>query len=230
MKSSTAILVFTQEVSKDASRKMLTPSKNAEVNRLIFSQLNNFVGRTASAAASSSSSLPVFYSNQLVSDNKNTFGKQLSVAIQAVFEKGFDKLICIGNDCPALSKIQILDAVEKLKITDTVVGPDQRGGVYLLGISKDSFHAETFENLAWQSGRMLASYLKQFAKQNISFLETLADIHTFEELQAYTSSRYFIRFLLQLIEKSALKKIYRYSYLFNSQLIRFSSLRAPPSF
>jgi uncharacterized protein len=223
LKNTTAILIFTQEISKDASRKTLTPNKNTEVNRLIFSQLNNFVGRTAST-----SNLSVFYSNQLIEENKNGFGKQLSAAIQAVFKKGFEKVICVGNDCPALGKAQISDAAEKLKLTDTVIGPDQRGGVYLIGVSKSTFSAEAFENIAWQSGMMLASYLKQFANQNISFLETLADIHTFEELQTYTSSRYFISFLLQLIEKSTAKTKHNYPYLFDSQLLRTTSLRAPP--
>lgn len=223
MKNSTAILIFTQEVSKDVSRKNLTPTKNTGVNHLIFNQLNNFVGRTAA-----SSNLSVFYSNQLIEDSNSCFGKQLSASIQAVFRKGFEKVICVGNDCPALSKIQILDAAEKLKLANSVVGPDQRGGVYLLGVSKNSFNAEAFENIAWQSGMMLGSYLKQFADQNISFLETLADIHTFEELQVYSSSRYFIRYLLQFIEKSLSKKTFKLSYLFGSQLIRLSSLRAPP--
>jgi uncharacterized protein len=223
LKNSTAILIFTQEVSKDAARKNLTPTKNTGVNQLIFNQLNNFIGRTAAA-----SNLSVFYSNQLIEDSKSSFGKQLSAAIQAVFKKGFEKVICVGNDCPALSKIQILDAAEKLKLANTVLGPDQRGGVYLLGVSKNTFNAEIFENIAWQSGMMLGSYLKQFANQNISLLETLADIHTFEELQVYSSSRYFIRYLLQFIEKSLSKKTSILSYLLDSQFIRFYSLRAPP--
>ena len=223
MKNSTAILIFVQDLSKDASRKTLTPTKNLGVNRLVFSRLNSFVGRT-----SGSTNLPVFYSNQLILGNKSNFGKQLSAAIQAVFNKGFEKVICVGNDCPALNKTQILDAAEKLQTNDTVIGPDERGGVYLLGISKNTFNSETFEKLAWQSGKMLASYIKQYAQQRIIALETLADIHTFEELQNYSSSRFFIRFLLQFIEKSLSRNTYNYSYLFDNQLIRFSSLRAPP--
>lgn len=223
MKNSTAILIFSQEASKDASRKSLTPTKNRGVNHLIFSHLNNFVGRTAT-----SSNLIVFYSNQLIDGSISGFGKQLSSSIQAVFSKGFEKVICIGNDCPALSKVQILEAAEKLQVSNSVLGPDQRGGVYLLGVTKNTFKAEQFENLAWQSGMMVESYLKQFVHQNISFLETLDDVHTFEELHAYASSRYFIRFLLQFIEKSFSKKTFKIPYLFDRQLIRISSLRAPP--
>jgi glycosyltransferase A (GT-A) superfamily protein (DUF2064 family) len=219
-----------QEVSKDSSEKMLTPTKNNGVNTLIFNQLNNLIGRTA-AAVSSSTSLPIFYSNQLLSaSNKNTFGKQLSEAIQLIFNNGFEKVICVGNDCPSLNKTQISEAAQKLNYSDTVLGPDKRGGVYLLGVSKDTFDSIQFENLAWQSSKMLESYTQQFAQQNIALLESLPDIHTFEDLQTYTSTRYFISFLLQIIQDIYKKTVHQYLYLSYNKTITIKSLRAPPCF
>lgn len=228
MSTPTAILIFTQEASKEASRKILTPSKNKEVNQLVFTKLNHFVGQTATAAASNSTKLTVFYSNQLISANKSSFGKQLSLAIQSVFEKGFEKVICLGNDCPALDKNRILEAADKLQTTDAVIGPDNRGGVYLLGISRKNFKPETFENLAWQSEKMLESYIKQFANQSILMLEALSDIHSFQELQTYTASRYFITILLQVIERVTLKIQDFYCLLIENRFVRSLSLRAPP--
>lgn len=228
MSTPTAILIFTQEASKEASRKILTPSKNKGVNQLVFTKLNHFVGQTATAAASNSTKLTVFYSNQLISANKSSFGKQLSLAIQSVFEKGFEKVICLGNDCPALDKNRILEAADKLQTTDAVIGPDNRGGVYLLGISRKDFKPETFENLAWQSEKMLESYIKQFANQSILMLEALSDIHSFQELQTYTASRYFITILLQVIERVTLKIQDFYCLLIENRFVRSLSLRAPP--
>ena len=224
MSKPTAILIFAQDVSQEISRKNLAPRSNQGANRQVFRQLNSFVGRTCS-----STNLPVFYSNQLITNNTNAFGKQLSEAIQVVLDKGFEKIICVGNDCPALHKTQILEAAEKLQTVDSVIGPDERGGVYLLGISKDTFNAEIFETIAWQSKNMLESYFRLFPQQSVSLVETLADIHTFKELQTYTSSRYFIVFLLQIIEKLTSKIAYLYTYLFDSQLVRHSSLRGPPA-
>lgn len=223
MKNATAILIFTQEVDTDASRKLLTPLKNKGVNKLIFSKLNDFVERT-----SSSTHLPVFTSRQFVKNNQKSYGKQLTAAINAVFEKGFEKIICIGNDCPALSKAQILKSVQKLQTNDTVVGPDLRGGVYLIGLSKNTFCAETFENIAWQSEKMLESYIKNFPYQQISFIESFADIHTFEELQTYKSSRYFIRFLINIIEKSFIIFRKKHSFFCTYHSLSISYLRGPP--
>ncbi len=228
MSTSTAILIFTQEASKEVARKMLTPSKNQGVNRLVFDKLNHLVERTTTAAASKAENLRVFHSKQLIKPNNNSFGKQLSEAIQAVFERGFEKVICIGNDCPALDENRILAAVEKLQTFDTVVGPDNRGGAYLIGISSKGFKAEVFENLAWQSEKMLESFIEQYAKKALLLLETLSDIHNFQELQTYTTSRYFIAFLIQLIEQITTKIQRFYCFLVENRSIRSLSLRAPP--
>ena len=207
---------------------MLTPSKNQGVNRLVFDKLNHFVERTATAAASKTNNLYVFQSNQLIKPSNNSFGKRLSEAIQVVFERGFEKVICIGNDCPALDENRILAAVEKLQTVDTVVGPDKRGGVYLLGISSKSFKPEIFENLAWQSEQMLESFMEQYISKNVLLLETLSDIHTFYELQIYTASRSFIIFLIHLIERAIVKIQYLYCFFVEIRSVCSLSLRAPP--
>lgn len=228
MSTSTAILIFTQEASKEATRKMLAPSKSQGVNRLVFDKLNHFVKRTALAAISKADNLQIFYSNQLIKSNNTSFGQQLSEAIQVIFERGFEKVICIGNDCPALDKNRILEAAEKLQTVDSVVGPDNRGGVYLLGISRKDFKSEVFENLAWQSEKMLESYIEQADNQSILMLEALSDIHTFQELQTYTTSKYFIAFLLQIIEQTISKIQDFYLNLIENCSIRSLALRAPP--
>ena len=207
---------------------MLTPSKNQGVNRLVFDKLNHFVKRTALAAISKADNLQIFYSNQLIKSNNTSFGQQLSEAIQVIFERGFEKVICIGNDCPALDENRILAAVEKLQTVDSVVGPDNRGGVYLLGISQKDFKPEVFENLAWQSEKMLESYIEQADNQSILMLEALSDIHTFQELQTYTTSKYFIAFLLQIIEQTISKIQDFYLNLIENCSIRSLALRAPP--
>lgn len=228
MPISTAILIFTQEASKEAARKILTPSKNRGVNQLVFTKLNLFVERTASAAAFKTDNLQVFHSSQLITPNNNSFGQQLSEAIQLVFERGFEKVISIGNDCPALDKNRILEAADKLQKTDAVIGPDNRGGVYLLGISSKDFKPEVFENLAWQSEKMLESFMEQYANQAIVMLETLSDIHTFKELKTYTTSKYFITFLIRLIEQTILKLQIYYYFFIENRSIRSLPLRAPP--
>ena len=75
---------------------------------------------------------------------------------------------------------------------------------------------------------MLESFIEQYANEAVLLLETLSDIHTFQELQTYSTSRYFIAFLIQLIEQS-IAKIQNFYYVFIENRPTCSlSLRAPP--
>jgi glycosyltransferase A (GT-A) superfamily protein (DUF2064 family) len=47
------------------------------------------------------------------------------------FDQGFDKVIIIGNDTPGLT-YNILKAHSSLQDTDLVLGPDHKGGAYLI--------------------------------------------------------------------------------------------------
>lgn len=222
MSTETAILIFTQEVSKDASQKILTPSQNFGLNKNLFQKLNQRINHIAYETC-----LPVFRSGDLI-DAKGSYGEQLSKAIELVFIKGYEKIICLGNDCPSIGKVQILEAEKSLKTNDTVIGPDQHGGVYLIGISKNSFQTEPFKKLAWKTDKMLNSYLEIFENQTICSLETIPDIQNFQQLISFNYPNYFIKYLLQIIQKSLSQKIIQILYSVYSQINRYSSLRAPP--
>jgi uncharacterized protein len=219
-----AILIFIQEISEDVSRKTLTPNKNLGLNKNLFQKLSQRVNHIAYETH-----LPVYRSNDF-GKQKGSYGEQLANAIETVMAKGFEKVICLGNDCPALGKIQILEAARQLQNTETVIGPDQHGGVYLLGISKNSFAKERFQNLAWKTDKMLESYLKAFEKQSIYTMEILADIHTFHQLKTYLHANFFTNFLLQIIYKTLAQKVYYLAYSIGQPIHRNIALRAPPIF
>lgn len=224
MNIETAILIFTQELSKDAALKTLTPNKNLGLNKNLFQKLNQRINHVAF-----DTNLPVFRSSDF-GKLAGSYGEQLANAIEKVFSQGFEKIICLGNDCPALGKVQILAAANQLQKSDTVIGPDQHGGVYLLGISKSNFETDAFKKLAWKTDKMLESYLKVFKNQTIFSLETIADIHTFQQLVTYNYSNSFVKYLLQIIYKSISKKICYIFYSVYNHINRYSSLRAPPVF
>lgn len=221
MKTTIAILIFTQEASKEATRKTLTPNKNWGLNQYLFSKLNNHI-----ISVAKSTKLPVFLSKDLI-ESKGLFGKQLTEAVQKVFEKGFEKVICLGNDCPALSIDKILNAATLLEKHNSIIGPDTRGGTYLIGLSKANFKANVFENLAWESNFMLNSFTENFDNQPF-IIEQLADIHTYNDLKKYTQFTSFAVFLLRLIEATLTKTIVFVKYFFDFLLSNTSLLRAPP--
>ena len=69
--------------------------------------------------------------------------------------------------------------------TDVVFGPAEDGGYYLVGMTK--LHNCIFENKAWSTSNLLDDTLSELnlKKIEVSQIEILNDIDTFEDLQAY---------------------------------------------
>ena len=60
------------------------------------------------------------------------FATRLENAIARINEFGYDEVVVIGRDCPTLRPIDIEHAFGKLGSRKLVLGPDHRGGCYLI--------------------------------------------------------------------------------------------------
>jgi len=223
--SRTAILFFSQKASKEALKKQLAPFPNKSLNVNLISQLNLQTKKLLKC-----SNVPYYNSSDFGISNTFSFGKKLSLAIEKVFNFGFEKVICIGNDCPALNNEKLNLAIKKLQDHDFVLGPDFRGGVYLLGLTKSCFNPFLFENISWQSENMLSSLIFNYKDSDMLILEKLQDIHTFKELKLYVHCRDFIQNLLKIVKNFFETYFYvvEICYIFFSKETSF--LRGPPFF
>jgi len=112
-------------------------------------------------------------------------GERMSNAFQDGFSDGYENIILIGSDLPNISS-EIIDlGLKELEEKEIVFGPAEDGGYYLIGMSK--LHNCVFENKAWSTSSLLDYTLSELKRKNIeaSLIETLNDIDTFEDLQAY---------------------------------------------
>lgn len=191
----TAILVFARPVALDASRKHL--SAHTDTNRRALHLLNERVRQTARKTG-----LPILFSTDLIV-HSGSFGEQLSEAIQAVFEQKFEQVLVIGNDCPALTTADLNQAAAELEAGRVVLGPDNRGGAYLLGLSRIQFDAEVLRELPWQTNQLHRVICAQFAAHTVLPLRALSDINQTADIQAYwtdfDSAKSFIGQLLRLL-------------------------------
>lgn len=225
LNSSTAILFFSQKASKEALKKQLAPFKNKSLNVDLISQLNLQTKKLLEC-----SNVPYYNSTDFDISNTLSFGKKLSLAIEKVFNFGFEKVICIGNDCPALDNERLNLAIKKLQDHDFVLGPDFRGGVYLIGLTKSCFNPLVFENISWQNKNMLSSLIFDYKDSDMLFLEKLQDIHTFEELKLYVHCRDFIQNLLKIVKDFFNTYFYVVEICYIYFLKETSFLRGPPNF
>ncbi len=221
----TAILVFARPVAHDATRKQL--SANTDNNRRALHLLNERVRQTARQTG-----LPVLFSTDLIS-HSGSFGGQLSSAIQAVFDRGFERILVVGNDCPALTVGDLTNAATELQAGRVVLGPDNRGGAYLLGLSRTQFDADVLRELPWQTNQLHQAICAQFAAHTVLPLRALSDINQTVDIRTYRAdseaTHSFICQLLRLIDG--------WVNFFNQVLIhravqpdvyRTGPLRAPP--
>lgn len=114
----------------------------------------------------------------------NDLGERMKNAFNNGFSKGYNKIILIGSDLPDISETILINAFKNLESNDTVFGPAEDGGYYLVGMKQ--LHNCIFDNKAWSTSHLLNDTLEELKSQTISIelLRTLNDIDTFEDLKA----------------------------------------------
>jgi uncharacterized protein len=169
-----AILLFTRPAGEEATHKPLAGQGGRSAGAAIAAQLIDRATVTARQAGVD------FLCVESGTQVGRTFGQRLTSALSYGFELGYEQLVVIGNDCPQLTPALVRQAVRTLHSTDAVLGPATDGGVYLLGVSRRFFEAETWATLPWQTPRLGAA-LRRCLHQSgaaVATLRPLADVDT----------------------------------------------------
>lgn len=220
-----AILVFAKSNAFENNSKKILKSDNN--NFKLWNSLNQKVLKI-----SQQSKIPFFVADESIQVG-NTFGEKICNSIQTIFDKGFEKVIVIGNDCPELKVKHLKLAHSELKKNDFVFGPDYSGGDYLLGISKKHFNSDDFQNFDWQSNQLHQNLISFYFGYNTFLLPYLNDVNnTFSFKKAVYQLHFTSKlkiYLLSLIQQlsslffSVVSKIAK-------QEPSFLNYRGPPPF
>ena len=173
----------------------------------------------------------------VISENQqtgNNFGERFANAIRSAFERGFQHVITIGNDCPTLTAADISKAEKQLRKGNAILGPAKDGGVYLIGLTESLFNPDKFKNLSWQTSNVfleLSNYFAELKSKRIQ-LQLKGDIDDQEELYHFLSAENkselaeaFKKILLGNSPKISDRDI---DPVFISQFERSLGLRGPP--
>ena len=111
-------------------------------------------------------------------------GARMQDAFQRGFDKGYERIIGIGTDLPDLSAEVLQEGLAQLESHDTVFGPSEDGGYYLIGMRQ--MLPMIFEDKPWSTERLLSLTVRQLNANNLSVatLHTLNDIDTIEDLRS----------------------------------------------
>lgn len=129
-----------------------------------------------------------------------TFIERLDHAIGTLQQEGWQYVIIIGDDCPQLSSKVIQEASMALQQGQHVVGPDQDGGAYLIGLSLAHWPQEGFKNLPWQTYRLADALVALLsASLPLHLLSTRQDVNTYLKWFALWRAGMLDKKLVQLL-------------------------------
>ncbi|WP_179347941.1 DUF2064 domain-containing protein [Winogradskyella pacifica] len=214
MKTKTAILIFANSAEKELTSKSISSSD-------FFNLLDSDTVKTVKKT-----NLPYFHFSEKEQIG-SSFGERFTNAIEAVFNKGFEHVISLGNDIPHLRANHILKATQNLATSDYVLGPSTDGGFYLMGFKKAHFNKISFQNLPWQTSKLRQSLNTELQHQNesVSYLERLTDIDDVSDidsvLESFKTLDFKIKRLLLLLRKTTKTivtstSVFQYAAVFKS--------------
>lgn len=222
----TAILLFSRTAASEAAAKPLVfhKTKAEKVADILIKKTKSIAKAT---------NLPVFF----ISEKKqrgNTFGEKLGNAFSDIFEKGYDNVISIGNDCLDISPTNLINAAEILNEKQVVLGETLDGGVYLIGLNRTTFKALDFSTISWQTSKVFTELVSFSKKQGFSsiFLDKKADFDTaFDFKKAIKTFAILLqKSIFALLNDTCPIHFPLFQTIPNPVFLSTQSLRAPPVF
>lgn len=128
---------------------------------------------------------------QYASQPAGDLGIRLRWAFKSAFDAGAKCAVAVGTDVPDLSTKILQQALDSLRRSDTVLGPAEDGGYYLIGMRR--FHPELFADMSWGTECVCARTRDAIKRLglNASELPRLNDVDHPEDLSSLRSDPRF---------------------------------------
>lgn len=124
-----------------------------------------------------------------------TLGDRMRNAFDHGFQLGYQKIVGVGSDLPDLNHSIIASGFDALDKSETVFGPAEDGGYYLIGMKQ--LIPQIFENKPWSQETLMKETLRELETLNYTteLLQTLNDVDTIEDLRNSTIAKNFKQYL-----------------------------------
>ncbi|MBB1286018.1 TIGR04282 family arsenosugar biosynthesis glycosyltransferase [Flavisolibacter sp. BT320] len=119
--------------------------------------------------------------------NGASLGERMENAFVVAFNKGYEKVVIIGTDIPALDEEIIRAAFDALNQIDVVIGPANDGGYFLLGMKTN--HPGLFHNIEWSTSAVYSATVSKIKERELTYhcLPTFTDVDEEKDLYAMLS-------------------------------------------
>lgn len=220
----TAIILFADLPDFEARSKRFSNLSSQKSTRKISSILTQHFYALAKETTADAFLIDTFQQK-----GKN-FGEKIANAFAMIYAKGFENVVCIGNDCPDLDLSGLQNAIVHVEAGSLVLGPTFDGGAYLIGIPKQKFDQHNFQHIRWQNSQTFQDLAVLF-QDTFTELPFLADVDDPSDFSFVNNENSLFKRILNLINNLKVP----YQTTFNPQkpmcfLVDFSFLKGPPRF
>jgi hypothetical protein len=181
-----ALLIFADSAHTDCKRRgwpsalrilLETQNFTFEENRGFDLHLFTPLGRYRPAC----SSLQVHFQRGA------SFAERLENAIDSLVRLGYQEIVVVGRDCPELEQSDIFEAFALLGRHRLVLGPDHRGGCYLIGIHANE--RGKLNGICWQRNTDFRQILDRFGNEDVCRLCVKIDLDSLGDVWLLARSR-----------------------------------------
>ncbi|NJC26712.1 TIGR04282 family arsenosugar biosynthesis glycosyltransferase [Neolewinella antarctica] len=194
---SPALIIMIKNPIPGKTKTRLAASVGNDVALKMYGVLTNWT-REQTTGLGDDVTRYLYYSDHISSDDAwpevhfdkrlqrgDDLGARMENAFGEAFERGHDRIIIIGTDCPGMTTQYLADSFRALATCDLVVGPALDGGYTLLGMTKPN--PELFREMTWSTERVLPETLKRAAELSLQVNEQapLSDVDHLEDWHSY---------------------------------------------
>ncbi len=109
------------------------------------------------------------------------FAERFENAIETLSALGYEEIVAVGRDCPELSNRDIADAFDRLQEHSLVLGPDHRGGCYLIAFRTAA--SSLLRGIRWKRNTDCAQLRARAGESSVYLLPVKHDIDSWADLR-----------------------------------------------
>jgi hypothetical protein len=114
------------------------------------------------------------------------FAERFENAIETMTQLGYDEVVAVGRDCPGLRALDIEHAFAELASKKLILGPDHRGGCYLIAFR--GADRELLRDVRWKRNTDCAQLLQRAGAAHVFLLPVKQDLDSWSDVQIFARS------------------------------------------
>lgn len=156
-----------------------------------------------------------------------TFAERLERATEKLSALGYEEIVVVGSDCPRLSTADIASAFRELATRRLVLGPDHRGGCYLIALR--AVDRDLLRGVRWNRNSDYAQLRHRVAPGEVISLAVKQDVDNWADVRLLARAGYALaEFVIALLQVA---QITRDSFVdLCAQALRVRGQMPPPAF